>query len=104
MKQKAMTVSINNSVNNNQDAEQRMTSLEIAQLSGKPHNDVLKAIRKMEIGWAKVAQGNFSLGSYEDNNGQSRPTAIVTFMGATDAVSWCRVWSGRRRGGSLSWI
>ena len=78
MKQKAMTVSINNSVNNNQDAEQRMTSLEIAQLSGKPHNDVLKAIRKMEIGWAKVAQGNFSLGSYEDNNGQSRPCYFLT--------------------------
>ena len=73
-----MTVSINNSVNNNQDAEQRMTSLEIAQLSGKPHNDVLKAIRKMEIGWAKVAQGNFSLGSYEDNNGQSRPCYFLT--------------------------
>ena len=73
-----MTVSINNSVNNNQDAEQRMTSLEIAQLSGKPHNDVLKAIRKMEIGWAKVAQGNFSLGSYEDNNGRDGRRKLVS--------------------------
>jgi len=26
---------------------QRMTSLEIAEVTGKPHNDVLKAIRKM---------------------------------------------------------
>ena len=26
----------------------RMTSLEIAEITGKPHNDVLKAIRKME--------------------------------------------------------
>ena len=27
---------------------QRMTSLEIAAVTGKPHGDVLKAIRKME--------------------------------------------------------
>ena len=70
-----MNSSINNSVNND---DQRMTSLEIAQLTGKPHNDVLKAIRKMEVSWAKVAQGNFSLGSYEDINGQSRPCYFLT--------------------------
>ena len=40
---------------------ERMTSLEIADVTGKPHNDVLKAIRKMEDGWKEVAQGNFSL-------------------------------------------
>ena len=81
MKQTAMTISMfNNNVKNmhNNDDEQRMTSLEIAQLSGKPHNDVLKAIRKMEVSWAKVAQGNFSLGSYEDINGQSRPCYFLT--------------------------
>ena len=33
MKQTAMTISFNSSVNNNQNGEQRMTSLEIAQLS-----------------------------------------------------------------------
>ena len=42
------------------DAEQRMTSLDIAQVTGKPHNDVLKAIRKMEAAWEKVHQGKFS--------------------------------------------
>ena len=31
---------------------QRMTSLEIAAVTGKPHGDVLKAIRKMEKAWA----------------------------------------------------
>ena len=41
--------------------EQTMTSLEIAELTGKPHNDVLKAIRKMEPAWMKVNGGNFSL-------------------------------------------
>ena len=40
---------------------QRMTSLEIAELTGKPHNDVLKAIRKMEPAWVKVQGGKFSL-------------------------------------------
>ena len=42
---------------------QRMTSLEIAEVTGKPHNDVLKAIRKMEQAWVNVTQGKFSLTS-----------------------------------------
>ena len=41
--------------------KQTMSSLEIAQLTGKPHNDVMKAIRKMEPAWEKVHEGNFSL-------------------------------------------
>ena len=59
MKQTAIQISINNS-NNNQNAEQRMTSLEIAQLSGKQHKDVLKAIRNMESAWEKVNGRNFA--------------------------------------------
>ena len=31
--------------------DQKMTSIEIATLIGKPHNDLLKAIRKMEPVW-----------------------------------------------------
>ena len=58
--------------------QQTMTSLEIAELTGKQHNDVLKAIRKMEPAWAKIAQGNFSLGSYADANGQLRPCYQLT--------------------------
>ena len=53
--------------------EQRMTSLEIAELTGKPHNDVLKAIRKMEQAWMKVNGGNFSLVEYKDSKGELRP-------------------------------
>ncbi len=52
---------------------QRMTSLEIAELTGKPHNDVLKAIRKMEEAWMKVNGGNFSLVEYKDSKGELRP-------------------------------
>ena len=60
------------------DNQHMMTSLEIAEVTGKPHNDVLKAIRKMEPAWAKVAQGNFSLGHYQDANGQMRPCYQLT--------------------------
>ena len=38
----------------------RMTSLQIAEITGKPHNDVMKAIRKMEPAWQKVQGGTFS--------------------------------------------
>ena len=53
--------------------EQTMTSLEIAELTGKPHNDVLKAIRKMEPAWTQVTQGKFSLSSYQDATGRTLP-------------------------------
>ena len=43
------------------ESRQTMSSLEIAKLTGKPHNDVLKAIRKMEPAWEKVHEGKFSL-------------------------------------------
>ena len=43
--------------------ELRMTSLDIAELCGKPHNDILKAIRKMEPAWEKVSLGKFSQSS-----------------------------------------
>ena len=35
----------------------RMTSLEIAQVTGKMHKDVMKAIRNMEPAWLKVNEG-----------------------------------------------
>ena len=40
---------------------QMMTSVEIAEVTGKPHSDVMKAIRKMEPAWEKVRGGKFSL-------------------------------------------
>ena len=58
--------------------EQTMTSLEIAELTGKPHNDVLKAIRKMEPAWMKVTQGKFSLSSYQDATGRTLPCYELT--------------------------
>ena len=73
-----MTISINSSVNNNQNGEQRMTSLEIAQLSGKQHKDVLKAIRNMESAWEKVNGRNFALVDYKDQKGELRPCYLLS--------------------------
>ena len=55
-----------------------MTSLEIAELTGKQHFHVMEAIRKMEPAWRKVAESNFRLGSYRDANGQMRPCYQLT--------------------------
>ena len=55
------------------DDQQTMTSLQIAEVTGKRHSDVLEAIRNMEPAWKKVAQRRFPLGSYKDSNNQSRP-------------------------------
>ena len=51
----------------------RMTSLQIAEITGKAHKDIMRAIRNMEPAWEKVAEGKFSLGSYKDENNQDRP-------------------------------
>ena len=40
---------------------QTMTSLEIAELTGKQHKDLLKAIRNMEPAWVKVQGRKFAL-------------------------------------------
>lgn len=61
-----------------QSNEQTMSSLQIAELTGTPHNDVLKSIRKMEPAWSKVSQGNFSLAEYIDAQGKPRPMYNLT--------------------------
>ena len=70
------TIIINSEVVGN-DA-QHMTSLEIAELTGKQHFHVMEAIRKMEPAWKKIAASNFRLGTYKDANGQLRPCYSLT--------------------------
>ena len=60
------------------DAEQRMTSLTIAQVTGKMHKDVLKAIRNMEPAWLKVNGRHFALVEYKDSKGELRPCYSLT--------------------------
>lgn len=58
--------------------KETMSSIEIAELTGKPHNDVLKAIRAMESAWVKINGGNFSLVEYTDRKGEKRPCYELT--------------------------
>ena len=74
MKQKAITISMLKSEN----GEQRMTSLEIAQLTGKQHKNVMQAIRNMETAWEKVNGLKFQLVEYRDQKGELRPCYSLT--------------------------
>jgi phage regulator Rha-like protein len=49
--------------------QQTITSMEIAEITGKNHFDVMKAIRKMEPAWEKVRESKFAL-SYRNIEGQ----------------------------------
>ena len=71
-------VNVDVNLNDNFNDCQRMTSLEIAELTGKQHFHVMEAIRKMEPAWMKVAASNFRLGTYKDANGQLRPCYQLT--------------------------
>lgn len=59
-------------------SKQTMTSLEIAELTGKPHNDLMKAIRNMESAWVEANQGNFSQITYTDTKGRIQPCYSLT--------------------------
>lgn len=51
----------------------RMTSLQIAEITGRRHTDVMRAIRNMEPAWEKVSERKFALAEYQDEQGKSRP-------------------------------
>ena len=53
--------------------QQTMTSLEIAELTGKQHKNVMQAIRNMEPAWEKVNGLKFQLVEYRDAKGELRP-------------------------------
>ena len=57
---------------------QRMTSLEIAAITGKQHKDVMRAIRNMEPAWEKVNGRKFALVEYRDAKGETRPCYSLT--------------------------
>ena len=64
--------------NENENNVQTMTSLEIAELTGKQHKDIMKAIRKMEPAWEKVNGRKFALVEYRDKKGELRPCYSLT--------------------------
>ena len=55
-----------------------MTSLEIAELTGKQHKNVMQAIRNMEPAWEKITGLKFQLSGYKDSTGRSLPCYVLT--------------------------
>lgn len=53
--------------------QKTMSSLEIAELTGKRHSDILESIRNMEGAWEKVNGRKFPLVEYTDAKGEKRP-------------------------------
>ena len=66
----------------NEQSEQTMTSLEIAELTGKQHKNIMQAIRNMEPAWEKVQGLKFQLSSrtYDLPNGGTKevPCYVLT--------------------------
>ena len=54
--------------------QKTMTSLDIAEITGKQHKHVMEAIRKMEAAWERISGSNFRLTSrtVEQPNGGTR--------------------------------
>ena len=57
---------------------QHMTSLEIAELTGKQHKNIMQAIRNMEPAWEKVNGLKFQLIEYKDLRGRLKPCYSLT--------------------------
>ena len=56
----------------------KMSSKEIAELTGRNHNSVMRSIRNMEPAWEKVNGCKFALVDYEDEKGELRPMYLLT--------------------------
>ena len=67
-------IALHTHVGNDNNQQQTMTSLEIAELTGKQHKNVMQAIRKMEPAWIKTCGLKFQLTSriIEQPNGGTR--------------------------------
>ncbi|MBR2096387.1 MAG: Rha family transcriptional regulator [Prevotella sp.] len=58
----------------------RMTSLEIAEVTGKQHKNLMRDIRNMEAAWEKVNGLKFELVDYTDSKGEQRPCYSLSKM------------------------
>lgn len=57
---------------------QTMSSLQIAELTGKNHKEVMRSIRNMEPAWEKINGRRFALVEYKDAKGEKRPCYHLT--------------------------
>ena len=53
--------------------DDRMTSLQIAEITARLHKNVMRAIRNMEPAWEKINGRKFELVDYKDEKGETRP-------------------------------
>lgn len=65
--------------------QQTITSMEIAEITGKEHYDVLKAIRKMEPAWQEAGKGKFSL-SYRTVDNQTNRQYPYYILSKTECL------------------
>ena len=56
----------------------RMTSLQIAEITARLHKNVMRAIRNMEPAWEKINGRKFELVDYKDEKGETRPCYYLT--------------------------
>ncbi len=58
--------------------EERMSSVEIANITGKEHKNVMQSIRAMEPAWEKVGGLKFQLSSYKTSQNKMVPCYSLT--------------------------
>ena len=56
-----------------------MSSVEIAEMTGKRHSDVMRSIRAMEPAWIKISERKFASASYKDEQGKPRPMYLLDY-------------------------
>ena len=56
--------------------KETMTSLDIAEVTGMRHADVMRSIRNMEEAWVKVSERSFALSSYKQVQSKGREDSV----------------------------
>ena len=56
-----------------------MSSVDIAEMTGKRHSDVMRSIRAMELTWIKISERKFASASYKDEQGKPRPMYLLDY-------------------------
>ena len=60
--------------------ELTITSLEIAEVTGKLHKNIMQAIKNQETAWEKINGLKFQLVKYKDKKGEERPMYLLSKM------------------------
>lgn len=70
----------NTELKNEPSAHKRtMSSVDIAEMTGKRHSDVMRSIRAMEPAWIKISERKFASASYKDEQGKPRPMYLLDY-------------------------